>query len=142
MWAYHLRFALADFRGSQPTLSGFRLFATYCLSMSGFFAPFMWSGILLLLVLVARLPRSMCAGSLSHRDTSLLLVLIPLSLLASRGMFGSMFGNVTAVHQAAYSLLIPLAPYLLLYTQELVDTTSVPGSGLRVPGLPLPVGST
>jgi len=140
LWAYHLRFALADFRGSQPSLSGFRLFASYCLSMSGFLAPFMWSGIVLLLVLIARVPRSMRAGSLSHRDASLLLVSIPLSLLASRGMFGSMFGNVTTVHQAAYSLLIPFAPYLLLYTQELVDAASSAGGGFRVPALP-PLGA-
>jgi hypothetical protein len=136
IWAYHLRFALADFRSSQPSLSGVRLLATYCLSMSGFLTPFMWSGMLLLFVLITRVPRSMRAGGLSHRDASLLLVSIPLSLLASRGMFGSMFGNVTAVHQAAYCLLIPLAPYLLLYTQELVDAASSAGGGFRVPALP------
>jgi hypothetical protein len=136
LWVYHLRFALADFRISQPSLSGIRLFASYCLSMSGFFCPFMWSAILLLLMLVARVPRSMRAGSLSRRDASLLLVLVPLSVLASRGLFGSMFGNVTAVHQAAYSLLVPLAPYLLLYAQELVDAASLAVSGFRAPALP------
>jgi len=135
-WAYHLRFALVDFRSSQQTLSGFRLFASYCLSMSGFLSPFMWSGIVLLLVLIVRMLRSMRAGGVSNQDASLLLVLVPFAVLASRGMFGSMFGNVTAVHQAAYSLLIPFAAYLLLYAQQLVDAVSSPNGGFRVPALP------
>lgn len=136
LWTYHLRFALADFRGSQPSLSGFRLFASYCLSMSGSLSPFMWSAVLLLFVLVARLLRSLLVGRLSNRDASLLLISIPLWLLASRGMFGSVLGNVTAVHQAAYSVLIPFAPYLLLYAQELIDAVAVRDSVFRVPALP------
>jgi len=136
LWSYHLRFALPDFQSSQPSLSGFRLLASYCLSMSGFLSPFMWSAILLLVVLIARMPRVIRARELPHRDAALLLVSSPLALLASRGMFGSMFGNVSAVHQAAYSLLIPFAPYLLLYAQALVDAASARDGEFRVPALP------
>jgi hypothetical protein len=136
LWAYHLRFALNDFRGSQPTLSGFRLLASYCLSMSGFLSPFMWSGIVLLLFLIVRIPRSMRAGGLSMHESSLLLVSIPLALLASRGMFGSMLGNATAVHQAAYSLMIPFACYLVLYAQEIADAASSVHGAFRLPALP------
>ena len=136
VWAYHLQFVLAEFKIAQPTLSGFRLFAGYCFSMSGLLAPFMWSTTILVIFMTVRVLRSMRASSPSRRDATLLILLVPLTVLASRGMFGAVFGNCTSVHQAAYSLLVPFAPYLLLYSQDLIDATSSSGAEFRTPAPP------
>jgi len=136
VWVYHLRFALADFGIAQPSLSGFRLLGGYCFSMSGLLGPFMWSTILLFFLVTVRAARAIRTGTLRQRDAALAVVTVPIVLLASRGMFGSMFSNVTTVHQASYSVLLPFVPYLLLYAQNLVDAVSgVASDGPYLPGL-------
>ncbi len=114
IWTAYLPYALENFALSQPGLRGLSKFAAYQFSFNGLLGPVMWASLALFAVLAVKTAAAFARTAEPPGDKALLVLLAAGALLASRGLFGHMFGNAPIVHQSSYMIWFVSAPYLLL----------------------------